>query len=232
MTRPPAPDQPTAEPWAAIACGSLCHELDSLLAQKQGPVITYLDTDLHRTPTRVPAILQVEIDRLTPQYPTIILGYGLCSNSVVGIRAAHSTLIIPRVHDCLDLFLGFVGRGKSRLGLGTTHFYLTPGTILNRKDPLSIMEYEYMPKMGEKMSSWGMKEELKAYTHFALITTDRQDMDEIRRQARRNAEYFNKALFEVKSDLEFFKLTLFGPHDPDHFLHIPPGQAVTQEMFL
>lgn len=217
---------------AVIACGSLRHEFDALLADRPGPAIHYLDTDLHRTPAKIPEILQTKIDEISPEYHTIVLGYGLCSNAVVGVGAARATLIVPRVHDCLDLFLGFVGNGQSRGDAGTSHYYLTPGTILNRKDPLAIMENEYIPKMGEKMSTWGMKEELKHYTHFALISTGRQDMETIRSQACRNADFFDMTLMEVESDLDFFEKTLFGPHDPEFFHHIPPAATISQDLFL
>ena len=196
------------------------------------PDLHYLDTDLHRTPARIPEVLQAKIHEISSLYETIMLGYGLCSNGVVGVSALRSTMIIPRVHDCLDLFLGFVGRGKSRIGLGTAHYYLTPGTILNRKDPLATMELEYIPKMGREMSEWGMKEELKHYTHFALITSQGRDMTAIREQALKNARFFDMPLTEVTSDLAFFKLLLYGPHDPEYFLHIPPGASITQEMFI
>ena len=226
------PDKTSSYSHAIIACGSLRHEFESLMENDTGPDIHYLDTDLHRTPANIPEILQAKIDKISASYKTIVLGYGLCSNGVVGVSAPESTLIIPRVHDCLDLFLGFVGKGKSRIGLGTAHYYLTPGTILNQKDPLAIMELEYIPKMGRKKSEWGMKEELKHYTHFALITSPRKDMDLVRDQAQKNAAFFGMTLTEVTSDLFFFKQTLYGPHDPKYFLQIFPGETITQEMFL
>ncbi len=217
---------------AVIACGSLFHEFESLRKDEIAPDIHYLDTDLHRTPTKIPEAIQTKIHEISPLYGTIVLGYGLCSNGVVGVSAPRSTVILPRVHDCLDLFLGFVGKGKSRIELGTSHYYLTPGTILNRKDPLATMELEYIPKMGRKMSEWGMKEELKHYTHFALITSPGTDMTSIRDQARENARFFDMTLTEVTSDLAFFKQLLYGPHDPEYFLHIPPCTSITQEMFI
>ena len=215
-----------------IACGSLRHEFELVIGNNPAPAIHYLDTDLHRTPARIPGILQAKINELQKAHETILLGYGLCSNGVVGVSATSATLIIPRVHDCLDLFLGFVGWKKSRIDSLAMQYYLTPGTILNHKDPLAIMEREYTPKMGQEMSHWGMKEELKHYNRFALITTDRPDMKSIKAQALRNAHFFETTLVEIESDLKFFKKIIYGPHDTDSFLHLPPGNKVTQEMFF
>ncbi|SLM31772.1 conserved hypothetical protein [Desulfamplus magnetovallimortis] len=250
-----------------IACGSLYHELESVKRDDQQVTIHYLDTDLHRTPAKIPAILQKNIDIIEHSLKDIstisdkskiILGYGLCSNAVVGVTTKKSSLVVPRVHDCLDLFLGFVGKGVSRSGVDidynnsgnnhnvdssievenardtgkTHHYFLTPGTLLNHKDPYSIMVNEYTPKMGEKIAQWGMKEELKHYTHFDLIATLREDMDEIRQQALKNADFFNMELVEIQSDLKFFDRLVNGPHDEDYFIHIQPGEIVEQAMFF
>ena len=39
------------------------------------------------------------------KYEAILLGYGLCSNGLVGLTARSIPLVIP-VHDCITLFLG------------------------------------------------------------------------------------------------------------------------------
>ena len=254
-------------PHQIIACGSLYHEFESLIRKDNPVTIHYLDTDLHRTPSRIPQALQTKIDEIDAEHENnrhirppdttkhetpktvnsedfhikgrqehapqkIILGYGLCSNGIVGVKSRQHTLVIPRVHDCLDLFLGFVGKGVSRGNGSTRDYYLTPGTLLNQKDPYSIMTLEYTPKMGEKMAQWGMKEELKHYTRFILITTPRSDMDEIRHKALQNTEFFGMELIEKYSNMTFLSQILYGPHNSKNFLRLPPGDVIAQEMFI
>lgn len=225
-----------------IACGSLYHELASLIRENDPVTVHYLDTDLHRTPAKIPMALQQKIDEIdsltvleeagTSSSLPIILGYGLCSNGVVGVKSRTRSLVIPRVHDCLDLFLGFVGNGISRGDETSRHYYLTPGTLLNQKDPYSMMTREYLPKMGEKMAHWGMKEELKHYTHFILIVTPRSDMEIIRQKARQNADFFDMELVEKQSDMCFLKKLIQGPYDENCFIHLSPGEAIEQSMFI
>lgn len=216
---------------AIIACGSLFHEFESIKTGNNK--IHYLPSDLHRTPSKISTVLQAKINQISHNCGTIILGYGLCANGLLGISAPRQQLILPRVHDCIELFMGFTDRGKSRAGLPTTHYYLTPGNILNNKDPLNIMEKEYVPRMGKNAGEWGMKEELKHYTHFVLITTQRDDMETIRRQAIANANFFDMKLLEKKSDLEYLKKILNGPYDiPGDFIILNPGVTVTQHMFM
>ena len=40
-------------------------------------------------------------------------------------------------------------------------YYLTPGWVEERKDPLGYMESAYVPKMGREKAEWGIREELK-----------------------------------------------------------------------
>ncbi len=215
-----------------FACGSLIQELEQVRGARQIPVFHTLESNLHRTPSRIPAALQAIIDEKAYMYETVILGYGLCSNGVVGVTAPKQGLIIPRVHDCIDLFLGHAGKGKSRMTTGEIFYYLTPGNILGQKDPLNIMTLEYIPKMGEKNGTWGMKIELEHYKTFALIVTDRPDMDHIRQQAKENARVFEKKLIEIPSDLSLVRQLLFGPHDPELFLYIQPGKTIQQHFFM
>ena len=39
------------------------------------------------------------------RYEAILLGYGLCSNGLVGLgHAPINSLVVPRAHDCITLF--------------------------------------------------------------------------------------------------------------------------------
>ena len=40
------------------------------------------------------------------RYEAVLLGYGLCSNGLVGLAARSIPLVVPRAHDCITLFLG------------------------------------------------------------------------------------------------------------------------------
>ena len=43
------------------------------------------------------------------KYEAVLLGYGLCSNGLVGLTARSIPLVVPRAHDCITLFLGEQG---------------------------------------------------------------------------------------------------------------------------
>ncbi|MBQ8718938.1 MAG: DUF1638 domain-containing protein, partial [Clostridia bacterium] len=99
-----------------IACRVLQREFSAALAHTALKIdISYLPQGLHNTPDQLRNMLQAEIDRIfeyhkagmTPYLPdAIVLGYGLCSNAVIGLTGRSLPLIVPRTDDCMALFLG------------------------------------------------------------------------------------------------------------------------------
>ena len=207
-------------------------ELEAIPSGGNDVEIRYLDQSLHRTPDRMPRLLQEQIDQAQPYASQIILGYGLCSNGIVGVKAPRQGLFIPRAHDCITLFLGSRARYDKIFRSDPGTYYLTPGWISEQKDPLGQMENEYIPKMGREMAVWGIKEELKHYTHIALIDTKTTDLKPLRRRAKENARFLNKAYKEISGSLEYFRKLLYGPYQNDDFLFFKPNETVKQKPFL
>ena len=160
----------------------------------------------------------------------IILGYGLCSNGALGIRANRHPLIIPRAHDCIAMFLGSPERYMEEHRKEPGTFYLTKGWIEEGKSPLGVYE-EYCRRFPKETAEWVIREELKNYTRIALVVTELGVSEAHRKHAQENARFFNLRYEEIKGSLAFFKKMLQGPRDKD-FIILQPGQEATQEMFL
>src|SRR4030066_306328 len=91
--------------YLVIACNIMKDEL--LLFQTNGISFIFLEQSLHRTPQKMKPIIQEEIDKAAEQdWDYIILSYGLCSNGILGVKSNRHPIVIPRVHDCIALFLG------------------------------------------------------------------------------------------------------------------------------
>ena len=71
-----------------------------------------------------------------PKVGTIILGYGLCSRAVVGLRAEGCTLVVPRVDDCIAIFLGSGDAYRTQHCSEPGTYYLTKGWIEAGDAPL------------------------------------------------------------------------------------------------
>jgi Protein of unknown function (DUF1638) len=220
-----------------LACSVMRTEIEEVLPPDNEVEVRYLEQALHRTPHLMPARLQAEIDAVSGYAGRIVLGYGLCSNGIVGVLARRQRLIVPRCHDCITLFLGSRPAYDELFHKIPGTYYLTPGWIEEKKDPLSIVELEYTPRVGSETAIWAMREELKHYTHIALISSGLTDMEPYRRRAKENAAFFGMEYLELTGTLDYFRKMvrpdlLEEGEVPEDFVSIAEGEHLTQEMFL
>lgn len=219
--------------FALVACEIMKTEIEAAARGLDRVRTHYLDQGLHRTPALMAGRIQEIVDRLAGDVDVVVLGYGLCANGIVGVQARGCDLIVPRCHDCIGFFLGspkaYLDDFYSRPG----SYYLTPGWIAEKKDPLSIIEEDYMPRYGRKKAEWAKKEELKHYTHMVLVDTGVDDLEPLRRIAMKNADYFGMDYLEIKGgSREFFHKLVAGPYPEEEFLLVRPGEEIRQGMFF
>jgi len=201
-----------------------------LFFQAEGISFVFLEQSLHRTPEKMKQAIQNEINKAERwEGDTIILGYGLCSNGVLGIKANRHPVVIPQVHDCITMVLGSPQRYMEEHRKEPGTYSLTKGWIEEGKSPLAIYE-EYCQRYPQETAEWVIKEELKNYTRIALVATELGFSEAHRKHALENARFFKLKYEEIKGSLEFFKRMLRGPWDKD-FILLPPGEEATQEMF-
>ena len=215
--------------YLLIACGIM---KDALLRfQAEGISFIFMEQFLHRTPQKMGPLIQREIDKADYQdWDYIILGYGLCSNGILGLKAQRHPIVIPRVHDCISFFLGSPERYLEEHKKEPGTYYLTRGWIEEGKSPLGIYE-EYRERQGEEIAQWAIEEEFKNYTRIMLVDTGLSLIESHREHAKKNARFLDLRFEEVKGSLEFFEKMLRGPWN-DGFIILKPGEEVTQKLFL
>ena len=191
----------------------------------------FLDFGLHRTPEHMAGALQSEIDQVREgDYDGIVLGYGLCSNGIVGIHSSKHSLIIPRIHDCISLFLGSPEAYREQSAEHPGTYYLTPGWIERGQTPISKYE-SYAKSYDEETARWVLHEEMKHYTRIALIDTGVYSIEPLREVAKENAKFLEIAYTEIQGSPQLFKELICGPWRKN-FLIVEKGQSIQQEMFL
>ncbi len=215
-------------PQVVIACRVMARELEAA-AHGMEVELVFLDQGLHRTPDRMPDLIQAAVDAAGTK--VVGLGYGLCSTGLAGVKAGPGGLIVPRAHDCMALFMGspliYNRRHEARPGT----YYLTAGWVDAKKDPLTIMREEYGSRLDPDTAEWVMREEIKHYTHICFLNTGVGDTDLVRRRTRKNAQYFGKAFEEIRGSLEFFRTLLQGPYPDGDFIILSPCQEIAQGMY-
>ncbi len=211
-----------------MACATVIEEMLPLLPP--GMQHQVFDFGLHVNPAKLRRTLQDAIDAVSGQYDTIILGYGLCSQAVIGIRATHCTLVVPRVDDCIAIFLGSRAayRAQSQAEPGT--YYLTKGWIEVGDSPFA--EYDRMlERYGRERAERIIHLMLANYKRLALINTGQYEMERYCAYARRTAERFGLRYEEIEGSNDLVKKMIYGPWDDD-FVVISPGGVIEYEHFF
>ena len=106
--------------YKVIACAVFNREISLLSATSRATLdVTWIRQGLHSYPDLLRKEIQREIDRAEAplegpdqvarppeEYSAIILGFGMCSRAVSGLKTKRLPLVMPRSHDCIGILLG------------------------------------------------------------------------------------------------------------------------------
>ncbi len=211
-----------------MACATVIEEMLPLLPP--GMQHQVFDFGLHVNPEKLRRTLQAAIDEAGPGYDTIILGYGLCSQAMIGIQARNSRLVVPRVDDCIAIFLGSRAayRNQSQSEPGT--YYLTKGWIEVGDTPFAEHE-RLIQRYGKERAERIIQLMLANYKRLALINTGQYELERYREYARRTAERFGLRYEEIEGSDGLVRKMIYGPWDGE-FVMVEPGETIQYEHFF
>ena len=135
-----------------IACNVFMREACHCLARTPhifDVEFTELGEHVHSETLR--GVIQARIDATEAsgrRHDAILLLYGICGNSVVGLQARATPLIIPRAHDCCTILLG------SRTAF-KTHFQDNPSMPFSSAGYIERGEYFLRMEDGEHKVHYG-----------------------------------------------------------------------------
>jgi hypothetical protein len=227
---------PPPRPTVVIAC-RVMQELLGAMLPRELPV-TYLDITLHNTPKKLAAALQQEIDAVG-EPSTIIVGYGLCGNGLVGVKARTHTLVIPRTHDCVAIFLGSHQRYVQRFFANPNTYYLTRGWLEAKDEPLQ--DYlDYVRDYDEETADYLVEMKYRHYRKLCMVGFNRQELDECRPMAMRVADFcgkrWNMEYEEVIGSTALLEALVRAPADIENagseFVVVPPQGQIEAAMFM
>ncbi len=128
--------------------------------------VVLMPQGLHNEPDRLRREVQKALERTRDiqdrPYDASLLGYGLCSNGVVGL-GAEIPIVIPRAHDCITLLLGSKDRYQEYFDSHRGVYWYSPGWIESGKQPSQerhdLLLREYMQKYGQDNAQYLMEVE-------------------------------------------------------------------------
>jgi hypothetical protein len=219
----PGPPRLSGTRAHVIACAAVMEEIRPYLPP--ATTCSVLEFGLHANPSTLRQVLQDTINVAATSADTVILGYGLCSMAVVGLRANGCTLVVPRVDDCIALCLGSQSAYKAQFDREPGTYYLTRGWIEAGDSPFS--EYEKLVEtFGAKRAARVMERMLKNYTRLAFIETGPAETETHREYSRTMAERFGLRYAEIPGSGRLIHKMLRGPVDHE-FVVARPGETIS-----
>jgi hypothetical protein len=232
--------------YLALTCEALARSTYAISAQTDHTITVQIYRQgLHNRPKNLRAVLQEQIDvALTQPVDAILLIYGLCGASTVGLTARQIPLVIPRVHDCISLYLGSRERYQAE-------FDRHPGTYWYSVDYMERAEsgasaalgavgiettnadYEkYVQKYGqatadmllEEMRQWSQH-----YTRAAFIDTGLGNPEHFLARAREKAAKEGWVFERIQGNRRLLEMLINGNWPEAEFLLVPPGYTIRQQ---
>ena len=215
------------ETTCVIACSMLRDELECAIAETgcHYPVI-WLDAGLHNYPDRLKKELQGALDQVQG-CQRVLLSYGFCGNSMAGIKAGDFEVILPRADDCITILLGSQPRRAELSKQGGTYF-LTRAWLHGERN--IRVEYEYTTqKYGLEQGREIFSMMFGNYKQLALLDDGCYPLEEVAGEVRETAELLNLPCHTVPASNQRLRDLLTGPWPSEWFLHLQPGEVLTQE---
>ncbi len=229
-----------------IACDVFVREL-ALVASRSPNTIDFrfLPKGLHnRGGAAMRAVVQQEIDAAPAGlHDAVLLGYGLCNNSLGGIHAPqHTRLVMPRAHDCIALLLGSCTRYREEFDKTPGTVWLSSGWIerTSAGDPHLTLDgprgggawgmtrEQLVERFGEEEAEYLIEAERAATRHYeriAYIETGVEPDDRFEREARQRADNHGWRFEKMTGSMAILQRLVDGDWREDEFLILQSGET-------
>lgn len=199
-----------------------------------------MEQALHTEPDKLRTQLQKALDKTTDSqgrcYDASLLGYGLCSNGIVGLKA-EIPIIAARGHDCITLLLGSKEKYQQYFETHRGVYWFSPGWIETETQP-GKQHYEhslkeYIQKYGEDNAKYLMEVEkswMKEYNWATYIDWPLGNCDGCKKYTKRCAKFLGWNYDELKADPGLMQRLVDGQWNQAEFLIVQPGQKIAEEL--
>ena len=224
-----------------IACSVLKREAYYCAAKSRNMVeVCLLEQGLHNTPDK----LREEISKALTQtcdvqgnkFDAIILGYGLCSNGIVGL-SCELPLIVPRAHDCITLLLGSKEKYKEYFDSHRGVYWYSCGWIestpMPGKERVEQTRAEYAEKYGEDNADYLMDMEqnwMKEYQWATFVDWDFDVCDKYAEYTKQCAEFMGWKFDRITGSSSLMQKIVDGDWLNEDFLTLQPGEQIAENL--
>lgn len=226
---------------ALISCMIFSREVNYLIAKSDNIIHSFwLEKNLHDYPDELQTNIQYTINLIealnernieNKQFDAIVLGYGLCSNGILGLTSKTLPIIAPKCVDCMALFLG-----SNQKYTYLTHTYkqiswYNKAWIENSFVP-STETYEVDDDLNPNALQsiddilFAELEALNNKQYAVFIKSKIFDDSELQAFIEKTAKFFKWEFIKVDGDMSYFRALLSGKWDDRLFLTCPPEHII------
>ncbi|VFQ42824.1 DUF1638 domain-containing protein [Desulfoluna butyratoxydans] len=226
----------TSEPrrQVFIGCSVMKEEATRLASlSRHLTTLSFIDMGLHDTPKRLHESIQEAVDSVDASQDVILLGYGLCSKGLEGIRAGELPLVVARAHDCVTLFLGSAERYRRHFSRHPDTYWYMPGSVeggeVRGPERHARLIRDYTEKYGEKKARLLADLDRQSVAHYrraAFVDLGMGDSAKARQKTQEAAQWQGWEYEEIPGDKGLLSDLLNGPWDRERFLVVKPGQVI------
>lgn len=211
-----------------IACKTLQRELELALEHiVEEYQIIWIESGLHNTPKKLTLRLQEEFNKISKDCNRVLLCFGTCGNSVVGLKTGEFELVIPRVDDCITLLLGSLEK-RIEVSKEKVTYFLTKGWLDGERNLWA--EYQYsIDKYGKEEADELFDFMLASYKRLGILDTGAYNIEEVLKDSEIIASTFKLELEKLEASIEYIEELLLGPWDKKRFIIMKPNSEITTD---
>ena len=227
-----------------IACDVFMREVCLLVSQSPHTFdLEFTEKDSHNHSDILRRSIQEKIDlSQEKKLDAILLAYGICGNSTIGLQARDTRLVIPRAHDCCTLFLGSREKFRDYFKDNPSQPFSAAG-YMERSDTFyhdglppeggaesgagNSKYQEYVEKYGEENARY-----IYESMYGGAAKPDRLVFIEVPEMSHlgycelchKHAEKNDMQFVCLEGSLDLLRDLVFGDWDPKNFLILEPGE--------
>jgi len=230
-----------ARRFQLIACKVLQREAYFCAARTKNVVdVVLMPQGLHNEPDRLRSEVHKALERTQDiqgrPYDATLLGYGLCSNGVVGLSSS-IPIVIPRAHDCITVLLGSKERYQEYFDSHRGVYWYSPGWIESGQQPgrdrYEKLLDEYRQKYGDDNAQYLLEVEqtwMKEYQWATYVDWGLSESQGYKAFTRDCAEFLGWNTEELAGDPGLMQRFVDGRWNEEEFLIVPPGQRIAEDV--
>jgi len=224
-----------------IVCKVMQREAYFCAARSNNVVdVRLMEQGLHDEPDRLRSEVQKALETTSDiqgrPFEATLLGYGLCSNGIVGL-SAKIPIVVPRGHDCITLLLGSKEKYKEYFDSHRGVYWYSPGWIESGKQPSkeryeTLLE-EYKQKYGDDNAQYLMEVEqtwMKEYNWATYVDWGLGDSERFKEYTKICADFLDWDYEELKGDPGLMQRMVDGEWNDGEFLIVKPGQKIGEDL--